>query len=133
MPEAAKAPSTPTTKTRARRSTPASSGKRLRLTATGKVHAAARPITADLDDADRIIWSMKNDGKVNSEVVHELKKLGVNYDPKTVGTRFLRMKNVIANNAQMVNGREWTKGEVYDSDVHADYVGLTDEIGCRLA
>jgi hypothetical protein len=89
-----------------------STSKRVRLTASGKVHAAARPITADLDEADRCIWSMKNDGASNSEVVIELRKLGINYDPKTVGTRHLRIKTVVARNGEMINGRKWTNTEV---------------------
>jgi hypothetical protein len=91
---------------------PPSTGKRVRLTATGKVHATARPITADLDEIDQCIYRMKSEGKSNSEVVPELQKLGCNYDQKTVGTRFIRIKAVVAKNKDMINGRVWTAAEV---------------------
>jgi hypothetical protein len=110
-PQVPQTPQTPNTKSTNTNST-FSTGKRIRLTASGKIHAAARPITADLDEADRCIWRMKNDGNSNSEIAVELKKLGIHYDPKTVGTRHLRIKAAVARNGEMINGRQWNELEV---------------------
>jgi hypothetical protein len=96
----------------AKRDSPSNSNKPVRITASGKIHATARRITADLDDADRLILNMKDNNKSNAEVVTELRKLGINYDPKTVGTRYLRIKTVVSDNNDMINGRNWAKEEV---------------------
>jgi hypothetical protein len=55
---------------------------------------------------------MKQEGRPNTDIVPELKKLGVYYDPKTIGTRYIRIRTVVNKNQNMVNGRVWSKSEV---------------------
>jgi hypothetical protein len=79
--------------------------------------AESRAITADLDSTDELIVSMKNQGYSNEKVVERLQEQGrINYDKKTVGSRYLRLKNAIAEREEQRLDDEltdWHEGEVF--------------------
>lgn len=82
--------------------------KPLRFTSAGKIHASSRRISADLDEADQLILRLKTRGESNIVVAEKLKELGISYDPKTIGTRYMRLQKAVETNKVMTHGREWT-------------------------
>jgi hypothetical protein len=89
---------------------------RRRIRRNGESFAECRPISADLDSTDELIVKMKDAGYSNDEVVAKLRDEGrINYDKKTVGTRYLRIKNAIADREEQRLDDEltdWHEGEV---------------------
>ena len=72
-------------------------GEETRTRGDGQAFVKQRKITAQLDTTDRMIVNLKTKNYPNERVAEELRKLGLtNYDPKTVGSRFIRLENAIA-------------------------------------
>jgi hypothetical protein len=66
--------------------------KKERTTLSGKKQAGPRRISSVWDNVDQKIFDLKNQGFSNKDVAANIKRLGVDYDPKTIGTRYLRLK-----------------------------------------
>jgi hypothetical protein len=93
-----------------------STGKPERVTLAGKAQAAPRRIGPVWDDVDHVIFDYKNKGYSNKEVAEVVKQHGIDYDPKTIGTRYLRLKARNTNLEKQGQGpiahRVWTAEEV---------------------
>jgi len=86
-----------------------------RLTVTGKPYHAPRRISADMDAPDLFLVQMKNSGVGNKIICEMLKnKWGVEYDRKTVSTRYLRLLDAVRKAEHMPKKESWTKEEVRD-------------------
>jgi hypothetical protein len=86
-----------------------------------KLHASPRKISANLDEVDALLVEMKDDGESNSAIVAALAELGVAYDAKTVGTRYIRIK---AKQAQALDGANHPPHIWNASEVSAKYFPL---------
>ena len=66
------------------------------LTEGGRA-AVARKVTADLGEDDQIIVDMKRSGNTDREISDFLRQTDrVNYHPKTIGTRWKRLRIALA-------------------------------------
>lgn len=87
-----------------------------RLRRNGKFFVTQRKITADLDPTDEMIVRMKDNNFTNEAVAEALKRNGlVAYDKKTVGSRYIRLKRVLAEReTQRLDDEltDWHDGEV---------------------
>jgi hypothetical protein len=87
-----------------------------RIRMNGESFAESRPISADLDSTDELIVKMKDAGYNNAKIAMKLRDEGrVSYDKKTVGSRYLRIKNAIADREEQRLDAEltdWHEGEV---------------------
>jgi hypothetical protein len=84
----------------------------------GDRQAQRRAIQAEHDEYDQVIIKMKESGYRNSEIADRLKKLSggkVDYDSKTLGTRYTRLKQAEADEYDRQLDDEltdWHEGEV---------------------
>lgn len=94
--------------------TPTQYKKKIVRTSSGKPPAIGRKISHILDPADQVLFDMKERGETNVAIVEALKRFDVVYDKKTVGTRYLRIKDAIskAANKPDAGGRIWKSEEV---------------------
>lgn len=90
-----------------------------RIRQDGNAFEKQRKITHELDTIDKIIVNLKRQNFPNSQIAEELRKLGLsNYDPKTVGSRFIRVEKKIEDHeAQRIEDglTDWLDGEVRTS------------------
>jgi hypothetical protein len=95
--------------------TPSPVLKSERRTLTGKKLATPRPIGIEMDEIDLKIIELKEQNMSNKEIAERIKELGIEYDPKTIGTRYLRLKAVNASRDKKGEDasslREWTPEE----------------------
>ena len=57
--------------------------------------AKRKPVLVDMDTDDETIWAMKNQGYKDEPVaLHLIKEGRHHYDPKTIATRYSRMKKL---------------------------------------
>lgn len=100
-----------------------------RVRANGQTFALQRPITADLDSTDELIVSLKEKGYSNDAVCAQLVREGrINYDKKTVGSRYLRLKNAILDREEArLDGEltDWHDGED-EALLKADQLALAE-------
>jgi len=75
-----------------------------------------KKITADLDSEDEIILNMKGEGYGDVQIAEHLSKQNrVQYDHKTIATRFIRIKRAISarQDERLEEGlTDWHEGEV---------------------
>jgi hypothetical protein len=75
-----------------------------------------RKITTELDEVDQKIWDMKQQKISNGDVAATiLLDFGIKYDPKTIGTRFLRIKGKMEKKKEKeleTSGDLWKDGDV---------------------
>jgi hypothetical protein len=87
-----------------------------RIRQDGKAFEKQRKISHELDTVDKIIVNLKRQNYPNDQIAEELRKLGLsNYDPKTVGSRFIRVEKKIEDHeAQRIEDglTDWHDGEV---------------------
>lgn len=107
----------------------ASDGGHTRVRANGQSFAIQRPITADLDSTDELIVSLKEKGYSNDAVCAQLAREGrINYDKKTVGSRYLRLKNaILEREEERLDGEltDWHDGED-EALLKADQLALAE-------
>ncbi|QDS75375.1 hypothetical protein FKW77_002502 [Venturia effusa] len=100
-----------------------------RVRANGQSFALQRPITADLDSTDELIVSLKEKGYSNDAVSAQLVREGrINYDKKTVGSRYLRLKNaILEREEERLDGEltDWHDGED-EALLKADQLALAE-------
>ncbi|TLD37538.1 hypothetical protein E2P81_ATG04350 [Venturia nashicola] len=100
-----------------------------RVRANGQSFALQRPITADLDSTDELIVSLKEKGYSNDAVCAQLVREGrINYDKKTVGSRYLRLKNaILEREEERLDGEltDWHDGED-EALLKADQLALSE-------
>jgi hypothetical protein len=78
--------------------------------------ALAKRITADLDSDDDIIVRMKESKYLEKDIAEYLKNRGrTNYNPKTIGTRWTRLKKVLADKNDSLLDEDLT--DWHDGDV----------------
>jgi hypothetical protein len=100
-----------------------------RIRANGQSFATQRPISADLDSTDELIVNLKEQGYSNEAVCKQLAREGrINYDKKTVGSRYLRLKNAIFEREEKrLEGEltDWHDGED-EALLKADQLALVE-------
>lgn len=73
-------------------------------------------VTADLDSDDELIVRMKNAKYLERDIAKRLKAEGrVAYNPKTIGTRYARLKRVLAKHTEELldaGMTDWHEGDV---------------------
>jgi hypothetical protein len=108
--------------------------RRGRMRLNGKSFVEGRPISADLDSTDELIVNMKEQGCSNEKIVLKLQEQGrVNYDKKTVGTRYIRIRAAITQRLDQQLDDEltdWHEGEVTLKYLHLD-LALHNDISSR--
>lgn len=95
--------------------TPKSSGG-LKVRVNGGRAAVPKKVGADLDSEDEIIKQMKDNGETNDVVSKRLiERGGTRYDPKTIATRYARIKKTQFERDEVRRDDEF-------SDFHEDEV-----------
>lgn len=80
--------------------------------------AVAKKVTADLDSDDDLIVRMKNAKYLEKDIAHRLAEEGrINYNPKTIGTRWARIKKAMQKQQDDLLDAELT--DWHDGDVSA--------------
>ena len=78
--------------------------------------AIAKKVTAELDSDDELIVRMKNAKYLEADIAARLKDEGrINYHPKTIGTRWARIKRVLQRQQDQLLDNEltdWHEGDV---------------------
>ena len=76
----------------------------------------AKKVTADLDSDDELIVRMKNAKYLEKDIAERLAKEGrIKYHPKTIGTRWARIKRKLQDfQDEMLDGdvTDWHEGDV---------------------
>ena len=83
---------------------------------TGGRPAIAKKVTADMDSDDELIFSMKNAKYLEKDIAKRLADEGrMNYNPKTIGTRWARLKKAMqAKQDELLDAdlTDWHDGDV---------------------
>ena len=87
-----------------------------KLRIAGGRPAIAKKVTADLDSDDELIVRMKNAKYLEKDIAERLAKEGrIKYHPKTIGTRWARIKRKLQDfQDEMLDGdvTDWHEGDV---------------------
>ena len=87
-----------------------------RLKITGGRPAVAKKVTAEMDSDDELIFSMKNAKYLEKDIAKRLQDEGRTvYNPKTIGTRWARLKKVMQakqDEALDADLTDWHEGDV---------------------
>ena len=83
---------------------------------TGGRPAIAKKVTADMDSDDELIFSMKNAKYLEKDIAKRLADEGrMNYNPKTIGTRWARLKKAMQKQQDELLDNDLT--DWHDGDV----------------
>jgi hypothetical protein len=87
-----------------------------KLKVDGGRPAVAKKVTANLDSDDELIVRMKNAKYLEKDIAERLAKEGrINYHPKTIGTRWARIKKMLQRvQDEMLDDEltDWHDGDV---------------------
>lgn len=76
----------------------------------------AKKVSADMDSDDEIIYNMKNAKYLERDIAKRLADEGrMNYNPKTIGTRWARLKKVMQKQQDAMldaDLTDWHEGDV---------------------
>lgn len=107
-------PSKPSVKASSSKQLSGSAYKKLKV--EGGRPAVAKKVTSKLDSDDELIVRMKNAKYLEKDIAERLTQEGrINYHPKTIGTRWARIKKVLQRvQDQMLDSEltDWHEGDV---------------------
>ena len=96
---------------------------------TGGRPAVAKKVTAEMDSDDELIFSMKNAKYLEKDIAKCLRDEGRTvYNPKTIGTRWARLKKVMQakqDEALDADLTDWHEGDV--SEILSTLIAAADE------